>query len=169
MMKVSFRRPSGFNTEAKRKAKEIRVFVTSRLIAGLTDFQDSILHTPVYTGRTLINYRWSLGKPITETRAAIKDPALPGVTSDKAIGEEPRRGANAQIVTTEFVSMLGNLRANPFQKIFLNNNLAHFTEVEYGTYAKKDGQEARTPPGGMTRRGETAIEHHLEGLLRLVS
>lgn len=169
MMKVNFRRPSGFNTESKRRAREIKQYVTTRLVSALTDFQDAILYTPVYTGRTLINYRWSIGSPITTTRGAVDQPSLPGVTSDLSIGQEPRRAANAQVLNEEFLSMLGQVKNNPFQSIFLNNNLAHFSEVEYGTYAKKDGQESRTPPGGMTRRGETAVEHHLEGLVRFVS
>jgi len=169
MIKVSFKRPSGFNTESKRRAKEIRTFVTTSLIGGLNDFQRSLMDTPVYTGRTLANYRWALGSPVTSTRAAIANPALPGVTSDLPLGTEPRRASNAELVNAEFEAVVSSLRIDPFQKIFLNNNLNHFSDIEYGVYARNNGQESRTPPGGMTRRGETAIQQRLGGLFRLVS
>lgn len=123
----------------------------------------------MYTGRTLINYRWSLGSAITTSRAAIKDPLLPGKTSELAIGEEPRRGANSQVLAAEFENLITGIRANPFQKIFLTNNVPYFSEVEYGTYVKTASQKARTPPGGMTRRGEAALQHQLEGLVNLVA
>lgn len=169
MMQVTFKRPRGFNTEGSRIAKQIRTYVTTRLVQGLEGFQQSIMNTPVYTGRTLVNYRWSLGSAETSTRAAIKDPTLPGVTSDLPVGTEPRRSANASVVETEFQSMIGRIRSNPFQKIFLNNNVEHFSEIEYGTYAVKSGKGSRTPPGGMTRRGEAYLQNSLEGVLRLVS
>lgn len=167
MMKVNFKRPPGFKTEGRRQEREIKKYVLSKLVPALKEFQDAILYTPVYTGRTLVNYRWALGNPITQTRAAVAVPDLPGTTSDLGIGSEPRRGANAQIINEEFASMLSSLRGDPFQNIYLNNNLAHFSEVEYGTYAKKAGQESRTPPGGMTRRGEAALRNILGGLLRV--
>lgn len=169
MMRIKFRRPPGFNTQARRVEKDLRGFVTSRLILGLTQFHKFILETPVYTGRTLVNYRWSLGGPITSTRPAIKDPPLPGTTNEMALGSEPRRSANAQVINEEFAQMIGDLRINPFQSVFLNNNMENFSDIEYGRYAKDEDVVSRTPPGGMTRRGETALEDALEGIGRRVA
>lgn len=163
MMRVRYKRPRNFSALGKQAEKDIRHLVTTRLVMGLTDMQKSILETPVYTGRTLVNFRWSTGSPITGTRAAISQPNLPGKTSDLPLGSEPRRRANADVLQEEFAGILAAVRENPFQQIFLNNNLAHFSDVEYGTYAR-DGHESRTPPGGMTRRGETLLEYSLMGI-----
>lgn len=168
MMRVRFKRPKGFSSQGQRAYKELKGLVSTRLTIGLIDMQRSILETPVYTGRTLVNFRWSIGSPIETTRAAVKDPPLPGQTSDLPLGSEPRRSANASVIEAEFQGILAAVRANPFQDIFLNNNLAHFSDVEYGTYAR-EGAVSRTPPGGMTRRGETLLEYSSGGLLKRVS
>jgi hypothetical protein len=143
--------------------EEVRNLVVTRLVMGLTDVQKSILETPVYTGRTLSNFRWSVGSPITSTRAALAEPSLPGKTSDLPLGSEPRRKANAARIQEEFEAILVAVKENPFRQIFLNNNLPHFSDVEYGTYVR-DGHQSRTPPGGMTRRGETLLEYDLMGI-----
>ncbi len=168
MMRVKFKRPPGFNQQGEKARDQLKKFVFYRLSMGLMDFQESIMGTPVYTGRTMVNFRWSLGAPVEGTRAAVKEPALPGKTSDQPIGTEPRRAANAAVVQYEFAEMLGRLRANPFRDIYLRNNLAHFSDVEYGTYAK-DGKISRTPPGGMTRRGETLLEYAMMGIFKRVA
>jgi hypothetical protein len=168
MIRVKVKRPRGFNQMGRRAYEDLRGLVSTRLVAGLREMQSSILETPVYTGRTLVNFRWSLGGPITVTRAAIKDPPLPGKTSELPVGSEPRRAVNAAQVEQEFESLLGEIRRNPFQSIYLNNNLDHFSDVEYGTYAR-EGKTSRTPPGGMTRRGETLMEAALGGLVKRVA
>jgi hypothetical protein len=167
MMRSKFRRPRGFSNLGKEAVRDIRETLVARLTVGLTDMQKSILETPVYTGRTLVNFRWSLGSPNTSTRGAVVDPALPGKTSDLPLGSEPRRRANAQKVQEEFEILLSSVRANPFQSIYLNNNLAHFSDVEYGTYATAD-HKSRTPPSGMTRRGETLLQYSMMGFIKRV-
>lgn len=169
MMKVNFRRPQGFNTEGRRREREMKNFVAARLIAGLTDFHNHILTTPVYTGRTLVNFRWSIGSPVEGTRGAMTTPALPGKTSDLPLGSEPRRAANAEVINAEFKDVVASLKGNPFQDIYLRNNLDHYSDVEYGVYATQDGKTSRTPPGGMTRRGEASLQHYMEGILKRVA
>lgn len=168
MMRVRYKKPQGWNTQGQRAVEQLKELVTHRLVLGLTDMQKSILETPVYTGRTLVNFRWSIGAPIESTRAAITEPALPGKTSDLPVGSEPRRAANAAKVQEEFQELLAEIKVNPFQRIFLNNNLPHFSDVEYGTYAR-EGKQSRTPPAGMTRRGETLLEYDLMGYFKRVS
>lgn len=169
MMNVSFRRPRGFNQEPQRQERRLKKRVVERLVAGLKEFQEAILQTPVYSGKTLINYRWSVGSPVSELRQPIKSPALPGKTSDLALGEEPRRSAQEDILQAEFATLIAAVKSNPYQNVFLRNNTPYFQLVEYGSYARNEGQVNRTPPGGMTRRGETALRVSMEGLLVSVS
>jgi hypothetical protein len=168
MMRVKFKRPRGFNTMGRTAVKELKGLVSIRLSQGLRDMQRYIMETPVYTGNTLVNFRWAVGAPETAKRAAIKDPARPGKTSAMGIGEEPRRAANALRVQEDFALLHAEVMSNPFQRFFLNNNVEHFSDVEYGVYAR-EGKEDRTPPGGMTRRGEVAIEYALMGVGKRVS
>jgi hypothetical protein len=161
-MKFTASRPSDLFTMDARIRSDIKKFLTIRVSVALEQFQQSIMRTPVYTGRTLANFRWSLGEPITTTRGPIKNPELPGKTSVLSIGEEPRRAANAALVETEFRQVLAGYAANPFQKVFLTNNVPNFTDVEYGTY----GKDARTPAGGMTRRGEAQLKMIIRGVTK---
>lgn len=168
MMRVKFKRPRDFRSGGKQILDAVKDVLTHRLVMGLTDMQNSILETPVYTGRTLVNFRWAVGSPVEGTRAAVKEPDLPGKTSDLPVGGEPRRPANAAIVVEEFLAVIAAVKANPFQSIYLNNNLAHFSDVEYGTYAQ-GSKTSRTPPGGMTRRGETLLEYSMMGFMKRVA
>jgi hypothetical protein len=163
MMRPKFKRPRDFDGMKRRAISEIKKLVTTRMIMGLTDMQKSIMETPVYTGGTLVNFRWSTGAPVTVTRAAVTDPPRPGKTSDLPVGNEPRRQANAAVVEEEFAAVIAAVRENPFQNIFLRNNKPNFSDIEYGTYAR-EGSGSRTPPGGMTRRGETLLEYALMGI-----
>lgn len=165
VMRVSFRRPN-FVADGKRLERDLRRRILRQLLAALNDFQDSIMQTPVYTGKTLVNYRWSLGSPVEGLRPAVKDPELPGTTSEMSIGTEPRRKANAVPVVQEFRAMMAELRQsqNPYVGIYLTNSVPYFTEVEYGTYSTSAGHSVRTPPGGMTRRGEAMLVSQVRGL-----
>jgi hypothetical protein len=167
MMRPRFKRPSNFARLGEKARRDVKELVIARLVMGLTDMQKSILETPVYTGKTLSNFRWSIGAPITSTRAPISEPARPGKTSELPLGSEPRRQANAGRIQEEFLELLAAVKQNPFQHTYLNNNLEHFSDVEYGTYAR-EGHQSRTPPGGMTRRGETLLEYSLMGIGRRV-
>jgi hypothetical protein len=168
MMRVKFVKPRNFRAEGQRAFDGFKKEITRFLVLGLIDVQKSILNTPVYTGRTLVNFRWSRGSAVETTRAAVRDPPRPGTTSDMPIGSEPRRAANAAVVEEEFAALIASIRVNPFQDIFLTNNLEHFSEVEYGSYSTK-GRKSRTPPGGMTRRGETLLEYDTMGFLKRVA
>lgn len=167
MIKFKFSRPYGWNNLGERQVTLIKRRVLADLRAGLTALQQAIMETPVYTGRTLVNYRWSLGTAVTATRAPVKQPALPGKTAELPLGSEPRRGAQAALVEAEFAAVLAELGENPFQNIYLNNNTPYFTEVEYGTYKTSQGKSQRTPPGGMVRRGESELELRVMGLKKV--
>lgn len=168
MMRPKFRRPPGWNRMADAAMSNVKDEVAKRLVMGLTDMHKSILETPVYTGSTLVNFQWSLGSPVETVRAAITTSGLPGKTSEMKPGSEPRRSANAAVIDAEFAELIASVRANPFQDIFLTNNKTNYTDIEYGSYAR-EGKRSRTPPGGMTRRGETLLEYDMMGYLRRVS
>lgn len=166
MIRVSVKRPIGWNQLGRKELRQLKELILSDLLGGLRAMQESILQTPVYTGRTLANYRWSLAAPIEGARAPISRPALPGKTSELKLGSEPRRAVNAAQVEQEFREVIDDLKKNPLQDIYLVNNTPYFLDVEYGTYSTSEGAQTRTPPGGMVRRGETLLEVHILGLNR---
>lgn len=166
MIRVSVRKPFGWNQLGRKELNRLKGLILSDLQGGLRAMQESILLTPVYTGRTLANYRWSTGAPVTTARPAVSRPSLPGKTSEMKLGSEPRRRANAELVEQEFREVMEDLKANPLQDIYLTNNTPYFTDVEYGSYKTSEGHSVRTPPGGMVRRGETLLEVHILGLNR---
>ena len=161
-MKLTVKKPMEMNYIGRQIERDIRNFLTTRLIVALTEFHRALEDTPVYTGRTLANYRWSIGAPIEQRRAAIATPLLPGKTSNLSIGAEPRRAANQALIDAEFKEVIRQISRdrNPYQKIFLTNNLPNFTDVEYGSYR----ENARTPAGGMVRRGEAKIRLIIKGI-----
>lgn len=166
MIKIGFKRPAQWHRLGQLELNKIKRLIISDLQAGLRAMHESIMLTPVYTGRTLVNYRWTTGAPAEGARAPVAKPDLPGKTSEMGLGSEPRRAANAAVVTTEFEALLASVRRNPFQDIYLVNNTPYFDQVEYGTYKTSAGSDQRTPPGGMTRRGETLLEVSILGLRR---
>lgn len=161
-MRLTVKKPPEMQYMPKRIEKEIRRFLSVRVAVALQEFQRSIMETPVYTGRTLVNYRWSVESPITGKRSPVKNPLLPGKTSEMSIGAEPRRAANQAIVEKEFQLIIRTLLQdfNPYQKFFLANNVENFTDIEYGSYS----ESSRTPAGGMTRRGEAKIKLIIRGI-----
>jgi hypothetical protein len=122
---------------------------------------DGIEDTPVYTGRTLVNYRFSVGNPIDAVRAPVAKPELPGRTSEMPLGSEPRRAANMELVLEEFKEVRAAVRVDPYKPIFLTNNTPYFLEVEFGTYSTSEGSNQRTPAGGMVRRVEASLREFL--------
>ena len=161
-MKFSMKKPPEMQYIEKKIDREIRQYLSVKIAAALQEFHKSLLDTPVYTGRTLISYRWSIGSPIEDRRAAVKNPALPGKTSELGLGNEPRRAANQSVIDIEFKQMVSVLvrDKNPYQKFYLRNNMPNFDDIEYGNYSGK----SRTPPGGMTRRGEAKLKQIIRGI-----
>jgi len=158
-MRFKMNSPADLRYIDRKIMKDVKKRLSDDVVPALQAFQNALRFTPVYTGRTLANFRWSLSAPILDRRAAIAKPSLPGKTSDLAIGEEPRRDANMGLIEGEFRNLLRGYQENPFQKVFLTNNLPNFTDVEYGTYSSG----ARTPPGGMVRRGEAVFSGIVTG------
>lgn len=159
---IKFRRPRGFGALPGKIEKEMRKAVADEINIGLDLILDAIEETPVYTGRTLVNYRFSQGSAVDDVRAPISRPSLPGKTSEMELGSEPRRSANMAVVTAEQIAVKRQVRADPYKSVFLTNNTPYFLEVEFGTYKTSEGHTQRTPPGGMVRRAEAALKNILK-------
>lgn len=159
---ITFKRPRGFSGLAAKIEKEMRKAVADEVKLGLDLVLDAIEETPVYTGRTLINYRFSYGSPVDDVRAPISRPELPGKTSEMELGSEPRRSANFAVVVNEQMAVKRAVTANPFKPVYLTNNTPYFMEVELGSYKTSAGHTQRTPPGGMVRRAEAALSQTLK-------
>lgn len=164
-MKLKVKKPAEMNYIGRQIERDIRGFLTVRLVTALKEFHRSVLDTPVYTGRTLVNFRWSLDAPLEDRRGAVKVPALPGKTSSLGLGNEPRRAANQAVIDAEFQGIISTLvkERNPFRHIYLRNNMPNFSDIEYGSYSEK----SRTPPGGMTRRGEAKLRAIVKGIKKV--
>jgi hypothetical protein len=164
-VKLRVNKPREMQFIGRQIERDIRNLLTVRVVTALREFHRAIQDTPVYTGRTLVNYRWSIGSPVEGRRAAIANPRLPGKTSTLGVGYEPRRAANQAIIDAEFEGLVNSLMRskNPFQRIYLRNNMPNFDEIEYGTYS----QGSRTPPGGMVRRGEAILEVIIKGVTKV--
>jgi hypothetical protein len=151
---ITFKRSRDFNGTGKRVESEIRRLVAAEVMMGMDHILDAIEETPVYTGRTLINYRFSHGEKIEGVRPPVSRPTLPGKTSEMSLGSEPRRAANMDVVYQEFNAVKQQVRRDPYKPVFLVNNTPYFMEVELGSYKTSQGHDQRTPPGGMVRRAE---------------
>lgn len=172
MIKVGFKRPPGWKTLGQKEVRAMRAAALRQVLNGLNGMQEAILQTPVYTGKTLANYHWSLSAAVESVRAPVKNPDRPGKTSEMPLGSEPRRRAQEEVLNAEFASLKASLCASPTLnfRIYLTNTTPYFDEIEYGSYAYDDESDdniSRTPPGGMVRRGETAIAYSLQGLRRV--
>ena len=129
---------------------------TKRLKLAIDMVTDRVLsRTPVYTGRTVRNWRWTMDAPFGGVLPAIGS-GQPGQTSGMALGSEPRRGPNqADAKATKDTLSLGR----PWRKFFLTNNAPNVGALEAGV--APDAQRSRAPSGML---GISLIE--LEAFLR---
>lgn len=84
--------------------------------------------TPVWSGRSLRNWVWSMDQPYTNTLEAI-DNGPPGPTNSMPLGSEPRRGPNkaSSDATLEALTY-----RSPFRTYWLANNAPDIIKLEYG-------------------------------------
>ena len=160
-MNINFPSRPNFGAIGRRYRRETKKAVVEKLSLAITQATETIIErTPVYTGKTLRNFRWSVGAPYAGVLPAISKGGLPGKTSKAPLGSEIRREPNAEDVRTGALDVITDLQRNPFQDIFLVNNHDNYFRVEYGTYS----ENSRTPPGGITRAAEIKITVILEGM-----
>ena len=160
-MRASWVERPNFGAAGRRFAREKKREIAAKLTKVINEATEIIIErTPVYTGKTLVNFQWSVGTPSEATLKPLSTGGRPGKTSTLALGSEPRREANAALVRLNAQYTIQGLKANPFQQIFLVNNSDTYYAVEYGSYS----ENSRTPAGGITRAAEVRITTILEGL-----
>lgn len=102
-----------------RKIVETCVFV---LHEGITE------RTPVWSGRSLRNWVWTMDQPNTQVFEEI-DNGPPGTTSQMQIGSEPRRAPNQ---SASDKTVLDLSFRNPYRQFWLSNNSESIIDLEYG-------------------------------------
>lgn len=157
-MKMTFKRPHGFRLKGRQYKQKALQHTADRIKLAIRIATDTILErTPVYTGRTLVNFQWTIDAPAQGVRRPVASSGLPGRTSVLPVGSEPRRSANAAIVELDAAKLMLAVQRGVHKgmpDIYLVNNSPSYYGVEYGTYSDK----ARTPPGGITRTLEAKIQ-----------
>ena len=171
-MPLRVRNSPVWDAEAKKAADGALRVTAKRLEKVLLHFNEMVLsRTPVYTGKTLVNFRWSIGGPIKGERAPSRVPTNPGKTNTMRLGEEPRRAANEAIVRGELEEILSLIRLGEIPtKIYFTNTYEFFDLVEYGTYNLEDSEDRRseavlirrTPAGGIVRPAERYLKRALK-------
>lgn len=136
--------------EKKRVIRGAKRTLAKKVKAMVYDVHFYLLsHTPVYTGRAVANFQWSMDNPAggVLSPAPYKRGTL-GKTSKMPLGAEPARAANEDIATGTLLSLDFS---DPFRRIYVVNNTPYFPLIEYGTYGSVTGTKPRTPPGGIFR------------------
>ncbi len=136
--------------------KSMDKFVTrfGRGMADLCDEIDDTIkgHTPVWSGKAVRNYQWSVGAPASGVLEPV-DSGPPGPTNSMPLGAEPRRAANeaAARQSLEAIDF-----GNPFQTFILTNNDPDIEGLEYGLLPTPD--KSRSPNGmfGLTENFTSA-------------
>lgn len=93
-------------------------------------FIDASVHakTPVHTGEAVRNMIWSMDMPSPASFPAI-DNGPPGVTSQMALGAEPRRPPNAAAAKQTLRALTF---VDPFHVYILHNESSDIGLIEYG-------------------------------------
>lgn len=102
----------------------------------LVELNELVLaRTPVWEGDVIHNWRWSTRAPDYRHEDPVATPSDPGRTSRMALGQEPRRRANA---TRPRQSLAGALRAKEPIDIYLTNSAESAVELEAGLLPSPD-------------------------------
>lgn len=104
-------------------------------------------HTPVWSGKAVRNYLWSVGAPDTSVYPAIESGPT-GPTNSMPLGAEPRREANERASRETLLSIDFT---DPFQNFILSNNADDIAGLEYGLLPTPE--RSRSPSGmfGLTQ------------------
>ena len=130
-----------------KKAMDMPRKVMSIKVMQAANFaHNSILdRTPVHTGQTLRNWKWSVGSPDMGQVLEARGSGSPGETSILTLGAESRRASNRADPDASFAKL--NTK-NPFQTFWMTNNSPAVLGLEFG---KLPDPERSRNPAGMVR------------------
>lgn len=157
------RKSEVFGFDSSKLQREVRAAFRSEVRQAFTTlFYETVQNTPVHSGKTLRNWRASVGTPAQTDAPAIESPSDPGRTSRMPLGSEPRRGANMRDPEASFIAIDFS---NPFQQFWIANasvvddadpisqsgyeGASRAELVEYGSLPTHT--EARNQPAGSLR------------------
>lgn len=117
--------------------------------------------TAVWSGKTLANWRWSVGAVDSSVREPVGGTGYKsyGHTSSMSLGSEPMRNANQAIADASFRMMKVD-KDNPFQLYTLSNPWFVASLMEAG--AAPDKNRARTAQ--MVRITKTGLVDYIRGI-----
>lgn len=132
-------------------------------VAGIVEATVNYVHfslmakTPVYTGQTVRNYRWSIGGKVSSPPLDAIDNGPMGITSQMPLGVEPRRAPNEADATKTLKALSFS---NPYKVYTVNNNSPAVLGLEMGELPG-NGKKSRSP-NGMFMITETAAKSKLK-------
>jgi len=136
----------------ERQVRKDMMEMKKRLGEGIRDLCFEIdetikSYTPVWSGKAVRNYVWSVGTPDTTVYSAIES-GPPGPTNSMPLGTEPRRAANERAALDTLLSIDFS---NPFQNFILSNNAEDIEGLEFGLLPTPE--RSRSPNGmfGLTQ------------------
>jgi hypothetical protein len=103
--------------------------------------------TPVWEGDTLVNWVWSVGAPTGELRTPV-DNGPPGHTSQMALGDEPRRAANEEVVRRGLEAVIAE--DHELSDLYLSNYSDGAVPIEFGLWPTPDHSRSKQ---GVLRSG----------------
>ena len=118
-------------------------------------------HTPVWSGKAVRNYLWSVGVASTQVFDAISN-GPPGPTNSMALGTEPRRDVNESASRETLLSLDFS---DPFKSFILTNNADDIEGLEYGLLPTRESSRS---PNGMFGLTQNYISEFIrsKGILR---
>lgn len=129
---------TAINTEYSRRITALLVHLN----------REVSMHTAVWEGETLVNWKWSVGAPDLSHRQAVSSGPT-GATNKMSLGQEPRRSANQAPVTASLMRVLSQVNVRVPALIFLTNTGEVAEEMEFGQVPGGSGQNIRA--SGMLR------------------
>ena len=121
---------NSFLSGLERLKKEPEKIVRRKLEVVLRLVHQGVTsRTPVYTGKSLRNWVWTMDQPSASSDLPALGSGDPGHTGSMPLGAEPRRPANQAAVDASFATL--DL-SKPMRSFWLSNNSENIVDLEYG-------------------------------------
>jgi hypothetical protein len=150
-----------FASGLKKEVLIVQKMLAERIVNTARFAHRSLIDkTPVWEGKTVRNYIMTVGSPFAGEFDEIGTGPT-GVTSQMALGSEPRRAANAEAaLATGSVLTL----KNAFSQIYISNNTDTVAGLENGDLPG-DGKPSRSPQGMFAITAQEVMQRLKSGRL----